>query len=308
VIATGASGPLRFSAGTVRDHLLGITVVDAHGRVVSAGGRVVKNVAGYNLCRLYAGSLGTLGVIVEATFQVRPLPAAHACVWTGWADADRAEHALAAVIASPIGPAYIELLCPAGVAMLDVPARPGDTTARWWLATGVQGHPDAVHQACGAVSRDLDALGATGVEVHEADRADADAGAVADWPASVTGQVVWRAGVRSSQVLAFCEHAQHVAHLQDLRVALCAHAGNGIVYGVLPDGVELDTARPVVQALRAWVQRKGGHVVVLRAPDEWKSSLSIWGEPPAGSHLMRRLKQALDPQSILNPGRYIDGL
>jgi FAD/FMN-containing dehydrogenase len=109
LIASNASGPRRFGFGTVREHLIGITVVLADGRVIHSGGRVVKNVAGYDLCKLFVGALGTLGVIVEATFKLRPLPEAETFVQTCWNAWSEAEAHLEKIWESPLTPVVLDL-------------------------------------------------------------------------------------------------------------------------------------------------------------------------------------------------------
>ena len=116
VVATGTAGPRRFRYGAPRDLLIGITVVRADGVVAQAGGKVVKNVAGYDLGKLFAGSQGTLGVITEAAFRLHPLPAAVAWVTAEFGPAERAGAvtAVAAAAGSPLVPSAVELDWPGG--------------------------------------------------------------------------------------------------------------------------------------------------------------------------------------------------
>jgi glycolate oxidase FAD binding subunit len=109
LIATGAAGPLRYRYGTPRDLLIGITVVRADGAVTKSGGKVVKNVAGYDLGKLYAGSFGSLGLITEATFRLHPAPAAATWVSGDYPDPKSAAAAVQAIADSPVAPAAIEL-------------------------------------------------------------------------------------------------------------------------------------------------------------------------------------------------------
>jgi glycolate oxidase FAD binding subunit len=109
LLAANLSGPRRFGHGTVRDYLLGIKVVLADGRLIKAGGQVVKNVAGYDLCKLFIGSRGSLGVIVEATFKLRPLPARERCVQSVCASLDDAGRLIESVAASELTPEVLDL-------------------------------------------------------------------------------------------------------------------------------------------------------------------------------------------------------
>ncbi len=120
LIATGAAGPMRYRYGSPRDLLIGITVVRADGTVAKSGGKVVKNVAGYDLGKLFAGSLGTLGLITEATFRLHPLPEAAAWVTLECADSAAAASAVRAAADSPLAPSAIELTWPAAAASISV--------------------------------------------------------------------------------------------------------------------------------------------------------------------------------------------
>ncbi|MEN6452131.1 MAG: FAD-binding oxidoreductase [Thermoguttaceae bacterium] len=108
-IAVDAAGPRRYAYGTIRDYLLGFTAVDGVGTTFSGGGRVVKNAAGYNMCRLMAGSWGTLGVITQATLMVRPMPEASALLACEVPDFDLAEKLLAGLVRTPVQPVAVEL-------------------------------------------------------------------------------------------------------------------------------------------------------------------------------------------------------
>ena len=113
ILATNASGPRRFGYGTIREHLLGLKVVLADGRLIRSGGRVVKNVAGYDLQKLFIGARGTLGVIVEATFKVRPLPAAERFLAAPGLSFEEAAGLMKDVLDSPMAPVVLDLHRPA---------------------------------------------------------------------------------------------------------------------------------------------------------------------------------------------------
>src|SRR5215469_2865042 len=112
VLATSAAGPLRYRYGAPRDLLIGITIVRADGTVARSGGKVVKNVAGYDLGKLFAGSYGTLGLITEATFRLHPLPEQSAWLTLEAADPDSAAHAARVIADSPLAPSAVELSWP----------------------------------------------------------------------------------------------------------------------------------------------------------------------------------------------------
>jgi FAD/FMN-containing dehydrogenase len=138
LIAANASGPRRFGYGTIRDYVIGLKVALADGRLISCGGKVVKNVAGYDLAKLFIGSRGSLGVIVEATFKLRPLPEAERFVQARCGSLEQAERLMEAVIDSDLTPVVLDLHqsgrpeCPhpaVGRTESPTPQLPGQTTA-----------------------------------------------------------------------------------------------------------------------------------------------------------------------------------
>jgi glycolate oxidase FAD binding subunit len=269
-IATATSGPLRQLAGTVRDLLIGVTVVRVDGVVAKAGGRVVKNVAGYDLCKLLTGSYGTLAVITEAVFRLHPQPAATAVVTVP--DPDLA--LVHAVAASQLAPAGIELDAPIGH-----PATLG--VALEGTADGVAARTDALL----ALIRDSGAAEAR----------------TRSQPPLWWGRYPWPAGAIALK-LTFARSglADVVAAARDLAVPVRGSAGVGVLYGTTADP---EAVAPLRQACAA----HGGSLVVVDAPEAVKATVDLWG-PVSGLDLMRRVKERFDPQYRLAPGRFVGGI
>jgi glycolate oxidase FAD binding subunit len=287
-VATNASGPRRYGHGTLRDYVIGLSAVNDAGEEIKAGGRVVKNVAGYDLCKLYTGSLGTLGVITQLTLKVRPRPEAGALVGLRATDAELAP-LLERLHATATRPVAIEALRPAG-ALADLPAD------RWLVLVGFEDNAEAVGWQMRQLRQEV---GAAEVATWEG----AAAGPV--WEALAEGGggegVVIKAAVRPSQAAAFgVEAAARGARVQ-------AQAGNGIVWGRLAEEVTREQAQAVVQYLRGRAAEGDGSLVVVRCPLAWKTALGVWGPSRGDWELMRQVKRALDPQGIFNPGRFIGG-
>ncbi|MGH3874440.1 MAG: FAD-binding oxidoreductase [Pseudonocardiaceae bacterium] len=271
-IATAASGPLRYRYGSVRDLLIGITVVLADGTVTRSGGTVVKNVAGYDLGKLYTGSLGTLGVITEAVFRLHPLP--EACRWiTMPADAERAAAAVAAVRAAQHDPVAIEV----------------DRDAL--------GAPVTVGIALEGVVQGIDARAG-----DVADLLTAAAGA----PATVTAQPPpwWGHPPPGPAAAVTCEPTGLAELLATAPGALRGSAGAGVLVAGLTDGDQLVTELAALRRIAAW---HGGTVVLRCASPRRKAALDVWGPVPALG-LMRRLKDQFDPEHRLAPGRFVGGI
>jgi glycolate oxidase FAD binding subunit len=275
-IATAASGPLRYRYGSVRDLLIGITVVLADGTVTRSGGTVVKNVAGYDLGKLYTGSLGTLGVITEAVFRLHPLPETSRWITVPAADAAHAAAAVAAVRVSQHDPVALE------------------------VDRGTPGGPVTVGIALEGVAGGIDAR-ANGV----ADLLAAAAGT----PATVTEQPPdwWGRPPHPPQGPAAkvtCEPTGLAELLTTAPGALRGSAGTGVLVTGLADSDRLGTE---LAQLRRIAARHGGSAVLRCAPPHRKVMLDVWGPVPALG-LMRRLKDQFDPEHRLAPGRFVGGI
>jgi glycolate oxidase FAD binding subunit len=278
-IATNASGPLRFAYGSARDLVIGTRVANPDGTVTHAGGRVVKNVAGYDLNKLYIGSLGTLAVLVELSFKLAPIPPSTATLQGDFTDATQAQATINAVVRSPLSPLAIELLGSRQVVFR------------------VGGYPQAVERQV----RDLAAL----IEQHGGQAGEA---AWEDLHRSRVEarrrNVVVKAAAPLSTSTRIVEILEH--HLERLNPRLWAHAGSGVAYAACDAPSE---AQALVNARRdVLALGDNASLVVERCPTSLKREIDVWGDPGPSVGLMRAIKAKLDPRSTLNPGRYVGGI
>lgn len=310
ILATNASGPLRYAFGSPRDLVMGMKVLHADGRLTKTGGRVVKNVAGYDMAKLYVGSMGSLAVIVEATFKIVPLPVAQEALVASCASTrEAAELALAA---DGLG------LTLSALEVLDRRA-----TAGLSQHLGLQTAPDAstfVARAAGSAAaverslRDLEGL----CRDHGAGQPRRIGEGPAFWQALVerlrpqgTGELVARASLLPSQVGPLVERLEGVAAESDLALVMISHAGAGVVHSRWRAESEaglLERGAALVSALTRAVGELGGAVVIEACPAELKRTIDVWGEPREDFPLMRRIKEQWDPRGILNPGRFVGRL
>ncbi|MDT7595352.1 MAG: glycolate oxidase binding subunit [Pseudonocardiales bacterium] len=275
-IATAAAGPLRYRFGSVRDLLIGITVVLADGSVAHSGGKVVKNVAGYDLGKLYTGSLGTLGVITEAVFRLHPLPEARRWITVPAADAARAAAAIAAVRACQHDPVALEV---------DRPALGGPVT----VAIAVEGVAGGIGARADAVADLVGSAAGTSATVSER---PPDWWGRAPHPPQGPGATVT------------CEPTGLAALLNTAPGTLRGSAGAGVLAAGLQNGDRLGAD---LAQLREIAHRHGGSAVLWCAPPKCKADLDVWGPVPA-LRLMRRLKDQFDPEHRLSPGRFVGGI
>lgn len=309
ILATNASGPWRLRYGTARDLLIGLRVVNADGTVTKGGAKVVKNVTGYDMNKLYVGSLGTLGVIVEATFRLYPVPDSERTWVAMFSTAAKARRVVATILDSPLVPSALELLNE--TAAREVARKIGVTSEVHGvvLAVAVASVPEAVE----AQLRTAQAMAGEAVEdeVLEGQGHDAFWAAVRDFDAGNGFAVVLKASVLLDKVGEAMEHGERLAAQHGLRVAVVSEAGTGTLRFYFRTGEGADGTTPlaeVVDALRAFALQAKGSLVVLQAPVAVKERVDVWGPPGKGFALMRGLKEQFDPGNILNPGRFIQGI
>ena len=307
VLSSNAAGPRRHLYGSCRDLLIGLTVITAAGATVKGGGKVVKNVAGYDLPKLFVGAFGTLGVIVEATVKLRPRPDADKLVIARFASLKEAGVAARTVMASDLLPSALDLLD--GEALRALGQGSPDGAA---LLMGVDGIPEQVEWQCAEVERFLRPQGLADVRVL--DGADRDGA----WRArSALGHgafpetaAVMRWTVLPAQVAEVMEQGAAVAQRAGLQAALAAHAGVGVVEAVLAGGGRVDAAA-VAGVLAEWrtlVRAAGGQALIESAPLAVKEQVPVWDDPGPSLRIMQRIKSQLDPNGLLNPGRFVGGI
>jgi glycolate oxidase FAD binding subunit len=306
VMAANASGPRRHLYGTARDLVIGMTVVTADGAVVRAGGKVVKNVAGYDLPKLFVGSYGTLGIVVDLTVKLRPLPEDERLVSVRFERLKDAATAARAVLASDLIPNAIELLDPDAARALDPSVTPSSAA----LVVGFDGVREQVEWQCAELAALATPLGGTGLQTAPPatwDRlADVAAAAFGGLPAARM-----RLSVRPAQVGEVMEQATMAARARGLLGACAAHAGVGLVRAALFSTREQAELAPVAATLADWrgiARGAGGHAVLEWAPLAVKSEVSVWDDAGAAGRIMQRIKAQLDPQNLLNPGRFVAGI
>jgi glycolate oxidase FAD binding subunit len=279
IIATNDAGPMRHRFGTPRDLLIGVTLAMTDGRLVKAGGTVVKNVAGYDLGKLVSGSHGTLAAIVDATFKLLPIPLASTTLVATYADGNAVAHDVAALTASQVELAAFDMSVSSG--------------GRWILLMRMASSPAAT-AAQAAEARRLLSSAPAAVSGDE-ERSIWEEHIRAPW---ADGGTIVRLSWLPSQLPAV------VAALSRLSQNGCqveTFTGRTLGSGLLRmDGDERAIVAGIA-ALRA--SRDVGHVVVLRATPRLKSEIDVWGPASGAIDVARTLKRMFDPADILNAAR-----
>jgi glycolate oxidase FAD binding subunit len=326
-IAAGVDSPLRQFYGTARDYVLGMEFVTGDGTLAKSGGRVVKNVSGYDLHKLMIGSLGTLGVIVQINFKTFPAPAATRGFVANFEKMEQAIEMRHRVAQSPLTPITTEIFSPrvaelfAGEAVSRIASGalpPGVMTPNHWATTiGYAGDEKVLARYEGDLRKIAGQLGATHVVVlDETTRPPAfsrkrEFVPIALSQAASPATTILKISVLPTLMKDTLAKAQQSAEGSGLKWALMARGVGVIYFALLPEKRD-EEAKPRVAlateqifgACPGW----GANAWIPWCPIEWKGSLKIWGPDRPEFALMRNVKKAFDPQGVLGPGRYAGGI
>ncbi|MBW4592010.1 MAG: FAD-binding oxidoreductase [Brasilonema angustatum HA4187-MV1] len=287
IVATADTGSLRQRYGTVRDQLLGITFVRADGQIAKAGGRVVKNVAGYDLMKLFTGSFGTLGVISQVTFRVYPMhEISQTLVLTG--DPKAISQSAGVLRGSALTPTQADLLSTKLVSGLGLGEGLG-------LVVRFQSIAESVKEQSNRLLEVGEQLGLKGTIYSAADEAD-----------------LWRilreqidSSVNESAIT--CK----IGVLPTSAVEVLTQADVGWIHIASGLGVlrfESNNGIDQVLGIRNLCQTNRGFLTILSAPVKVKQQLDVWGYTGNAEQLMRRIKEQFDKEYILSPGRFVGGI
>ena len=268
VIASNWSGPRRFGCGTMRDYVIGISAIDVTGRQFKAGGRVVKNVAGYDLCKLLVGSHGTLAIITQVTLKLRPCLETSSLVWMAFDSLKQIDAAVARVLNGATRPIAMEVLNSTAARTV----RPQTAAATSpVLCVGFEGTERETQWQAETLITECRPFEPRSEETLAGPAADPLWNALTDFPIATTART-FKANCLPSQTLDLLQRAT------DLGISVKAHAGNGIVWGHWPSGSS------------ATAQLEG-----MNEPRSWEDlgPSGVW---------MQRVKQQLDPLNLLKPG------
>jgi glycolate oxidase FAD binding subunit len=296
VLATNASGQRRFRYGTGRDLLLGARFVQADGTVTWGGSKVVKSVTGYDIPKLLIGSLGTLGVIVEATLRLHPVQPASGSWLLSFTSREAAGSLVAAVLASSLEPERLAWL------NAEALERVGSERAEAALAVSVATVAEAVTSQGALLGSMASRLGARVSALEE--------GFWTRLGGALASSTVVKLASEIRRLPFWAGEVERVISRHGPTVSLVGEAGNGILRAAVEGSVAPDTwAREIASPLREALAAEGGSLVVERAPLDLKRAVDVWGPiPEVALAVMKRLKTEFDPRGVLNPGRFVGGL
>ncbi|WP_375340027.1 FAD-binding oxidoreductase [Okeania sp. KiyG1] len=288
IIATADTGSLRQRYRGVRDMLLGISFVRSDGKIAKAGGRVVKNVAGYDLMKLFTGSYGTLGIISQVTLRVYPQQqASGTVVLVG--EKNNIAKATQTLLSSALTPVAIDLLSTKLVEQLDLGKGVG-------LMVRFQSIIESVEEQSNQLLKVGDSLGLNSTRYHDYEAELWQNLKQHIWNYQ-QNEIICKIGVIPTEAVETLERSALETGLGLI------HAGSGL------GELKFNSVTPeTLLELRRWCESKGGFLTVLAAPLDIKEKLDVWGYNQNGLEIMRRIKQQFDPQNILNPHSFIGGI
>ena len=293
LIATNVNAPLRMRYGAIRDLVLCATVALADGRVIRVGRPVIKNVAGFDLTKVFVGSHGTLGLIADLTLKLVVKPRTQRTLLVPF---DDYRHGL--TLTRKLLP--LALVASAIVLCKDcaIPGVAYSTQSPYMSAYTAEGVPEDVQAELDQVREVLRTVGgAEPIEVEGLSGTDI-------WAAHLQGsrgKLLVRAGVAAKDVAAYIDDQADVLN----EGAFLADMGNGSVYAVGTHVEDAEEAHTWVEMLRQPASGMGGYAVVMDMPDDWREVIERWGYEPEAVDLMRRLKRRWDPEGILNVGEFV---
>jgi glycolate dehydrogenase FAD-binding subunit len=331
LIAANAYNPKRLRYGGVRDLLLGLRIALPGGEVAHFGGKVVKNVAGYDMCKLFVGSLGALGVVVEATFKLDASPERDETLLAAFPALGQGAAAVAQLIGTQLLPSQILLLNPIAARAVAPQNTAQDAAAA--LLVNCEGMDEAVERQLVDIARICQGHGASTVQTLSGETQfqlrqrlaamtqifEANPSAPTSQPCRTEGEgagggaLIVRLGTLPSQVYPVMEAAAQALYPMAPGALIIGDYGVGLVkLGLRYDGLaagRIDEALlRALRELRDLVAAHGGYAVVESAPPAVKTALEVWGPTPSSFALLQALKHRFDPEGVLSPGRFIGGL
>jgi glycolate oxidase FAD binding subunit len=326
IVATGVDGPVRQFYGTVRDFLLGAEFVTGEGIAAKSGGRVVKNVTGYDIHKLMIGALGSLGVITRLNFKTFPVPVATRGFVARFASAPQACDMRDRIARSQLTPTTLEIFSPGVTELFESEAAsrlepmlaplPPNLLSRteWAVTVGYSGREIVLARYAADLQRIAEELGANGVFIPKESGAATFAHKREFIPialASSPATTIVKMNVLPTRIKGALAAAQKSAEDNSLKWVALAR-GLGIIYFALLPTEQNDETRVRVETTTNTIHdacaKLGGHSTIPWCPTAWKASLKIWGPENPNFPQMQKVKAVFDPQGILSPGRFVGGL
>jgi len=315
IVATNSSGPKRMLYGTARDMIIGTKAVFPNGDIVVSGGKTVKNVSGYDMCKLLIGSYGTLGILCEMTFKLLPLPEKEATLLASFARIEEADGFVRELRGSQLIPSSIETLNAMAVQKMkySISLPPN---ANYLIAIGLEGVTESIERQIFEMSEIGKKHGVLEAVTLDSEKHQAFWIAIRDFAERLTeiytNLICLKSNVLISKIGETLGSYEKIVRESGIDCAFLCHSGNGILYSYILPGKnfrsKVESFIELIEKLTSEAVKNEGNLVVESSPLLIKKKVEVWGQSRRDYEVMRRLKKQIDPAGILNRGRFVGGI
>jgi glycolate oxidase FAD binding subunit len=315
IVATNSSGPKRMLYGTARDMIIGTKTVFPNGDIVVSGGKTVKNVSGYDMCKLLIGSYGTLGILCEMTFKLLPLPEKEATLLASFARIEEADVFVRELRGSQLIPSSIETLNAMAVQKMkySISMPPN---GNYLVAIGLEGVTESIERQIFEMSEIGKKHGVLEAVTLDSEKHQAFWIAIRDFAERLTeiyaNLICLKSNVLISKIGETLGSYEKIVRESGIDCAFICHSGNGILYTYILPGKnfrsKVESFIELIEKLTSEAVKNEGNLVVESSPLLIKKKVEVWGQSRRDYEVMRRLKEQIDPAGILNRGRFVGGI
>jgi glycolate oxidase FAD binding subunit len=315
ITATNSSGPKRLLYGTARDVIIGTKAVFPNGDIVVSGGKTVKNVSGYDMCKLLIGSYGTLGILCEMTFKLLPLPEKEATLLLSFAKLEEADGFAHELRGSQLIPSSVETLNAIAVQKMKY-SIPMPSSANYLVAVGLEGVAESIDRQISEMSGMGKKYGVLEAVTLDSDKHQAFWIAIRDFAERLTethaNLICLKSNVLISKIGEMLGSYEKIARESGIDCAFICHSGSGILYSYILPGknfrLKIESFAGLIGKLTSEAVKNEGNLVVESSPLLIKKNVDVWGQSRGDYLVVRRLKEQIDPAGILNIGRFVGGI
>ena len=315
IVATNSSGPKRLLYGTARDLLIGTKAVFPNGDLVVSGGKTVKNVSGYDMCKLLIGSYGTLGIICEMTFKLLPLPEKEATLALSFAKLEEADGFVRHLRSSQLIPSSVEILNSLTIKnMKDSMSK--TTNGNYLVAIGLEGVAESIDRQISEMSEMGKKYGVLEAVTLDLEKHRAFWIALRDFSQGLSENYPNFISLKSNFLISkpgeMLGGYEKIVKESGIECAFICHAGSGILHSyILPGKIfrsKVESFVELIGGLTSEAVKNEGNLVIESSPLLIKKKVDVWGQSRSDYVVVRRLKEQIDPAGILNTGRFVGGI
>ena len=315
IVATNSSGPKRLLYGTARDMIIGTKAVFPNGDIVVSGGKTVKNVSGYDMCKLLIGSYGTLGILCEMTFKLLPLPEKEATLLLSFARLGEADGFAREVRSSQLIPSSIETLNALAVQKMRY-SMSMPPNGNYLVAIGLEGVAESIDRQIAEMSEKGRKHGFLEAVTLDSEKHQAFWVSIRDFSQGLTENYPNLISLKSNFLISKSDEMlgsyEMIARELGIECAFICHSGNGILYSYILPGKKfrskIESFIELIGKMTAEAAKNEGNLIIESSPLLIKKKVEVWGQSRSDYQVVRRLKEQIDPAGILNRGRFVGGI